>query len=124
MSSNILSVWKYGTVNDIRKVTRQDGSTELKYQIRFEIGGRISHKTLPLKSLAYSGPAKVRLQVGTRIIGLYLDPDNPNGPRDFYAGIVAEPPKGMNKHRYLVFFDDGYASYIRHNDIRFVIIVS
>jgi histone-lysine N-methyltransferase SETDB1 len=26
----------------------------------------------------------------------------------------------MNRHRYLIFFDDGYASYIRHDDLRVV----
>ena len=52
---------------------------------------------------------------------MYVDPENPNSiHKDFYSGIIAEPPKTMNKHRYLIFFDDGYASYIRHEDIRVV----
>ena len=50
-----------------------------------------------------------------------MDSENPHPmTRDFYSGVIAEPPKTMNKHRYLVFFDDGYASYIRHDDIRVV----
>ena len=42
------------------------------------------------------------------MIGLYKDPEAPD-VGGYYAGIIAEPPKAMNKHRYLVFFDDGYA---------------
>ena len=48
------------------------------------------------------------LQVGTRVIGLYKEPESQD-IGGFYSGIVAEPPKAMNKYRYLVFFDDGYA---------------
>ena len=44
----------------------------------------------------------------------------PGSLSGFYSGIIAEPPKTMNKFRYLVFFDDGYASYIPHKDIRAV----
>ena len=44
----------------------------------------------------------------------------PGSLSGFYSGIIAEPPKPMNKFRYLVFFDDGYASYIPHKDIRAV----
>ena len=44
--------------------------------------------------------------------------ESPSSREDFYSGIVAEPPKTMNKSRYLVFFDDGYASYIPHHEIR------
>ena len=78
------------------------------------------YKKLGLKHLAYAGAAPVRMQVGTRIIAVYTDLENPNTTKDFYSGIIAEPPKTMNKHRYLIFFDDGYASYIRHEDIRVV----
>ncbi len=120
-SNNILSVWKQGTIMEIKNVRNKDGVPETRYQIRFDshVKGRPSTKMTSSKWLAYSEPANVRLQVGSRIIGIYIDPDHPNGPRDFYAGIVAEPPKAMNKYRYLIFFDDGYASYISHKDIRY-----
>lgn len=60
--------------------------------------------------------------MGTRVIALYRDHASGNcSEDDFYSGIVAEPPKIMNKYRYLIFFDDGYASYISHGDIRVVL---
>ena len=120
---NILNVWKTADVVDIVP------GTETKYKLRFETLRQDKCassyiKTLSGKHLAYEFPASVRLQVGTRIIGIYNDnqqidehqPSQPGG--EYYSGIVAEPPKAMNKHRYLVFFDDGYASYISHKDIR------
>ncbi len=77
----------------------------------------------PFRHLAYSEPARVRLPVGTRVIAVYRDPTDANtlSRDDFYSGIVAEPPKTMNKYRYLIFFDDGYASYIAHDEIRVVV---
>ena len=61
--------------------------------------------------------------MGTRIIAIYEEPDaalHGAEKADFYSGVVAEPPKGMNRFRYLVFFDDGYASYIDHRNVRVV----
>ena len=123
---NILNVWKIGHVSEVIS------GLDAKYKVRFETlhnDKSVSSyvKVLSLKQLAYDSPASVRLQVGTRIIGIYndnqlRDTSEPwslaNG--DFYSGIVAEPPKAMNKHRYLVFFDDGYASYISHKHLRVV----
>ena len=123
---NILNVWKTADVVDIVP------GTETKYKLRFETlrqdkGASSNIKTLTGKHLAYEFPASVRLQVGTRIIGIYNDnqqieeqPQTSQPVGEYYSGIVAEPPKAMNKHRYLVFFDDGYASYISHKDIRIV----
>ena len=37
---------------------------------------------------------------------------------DFYIGVVAEGPSDRNKRRYLVFFDDGYAQYCWHRELR------
>ena len=50
--------------------------------------------------------------------------EKPDDRGAFYSGIIAEPPKVMNKYRYLVFFDDGYASYIPHEEIRVVCLSS
>ena len=59
-----------------------------------------------------------------RIIAVYRDDEKPDGAApakaEFYSGIIAEPPKQMNRFRYLVFFDDGYASYLSHEDVRVV----
>jgi len=78
-------------------------------------------KVMSLRHLAYQTPAKVRLPVGTRCIALFKDA--PSMPA-YYSGIVAEPPKVINRNRYLVFFDDGYASYVPHSEVRVVCNVS
>ena len=119
MRGSILNEWKEGVVSEI---IEKEG--EKFFKLRFEtINGKnrnIQTKILSLKHLAYSAPSPVRLQVGTRVIGLYKEYGNETAIGSFYSGIVAEPPKQMNRHRYLVFFDDGYASYIHHKDIRVV----
>ncbi|XP_023339442.1 histone-lysine N-methyltransferase SETDB1 [Eurytemora carolleeae] len=76
--------------------------------------------TLPWKpgKLAYESAPTVRLTVSTRCIALYREKSDDLG--EFYAGIIAEPPKSLNNNRYLVFFDDGVARYIEHKDIRVV----
>ena len=124
IKGNILNVWKVANVVEITP------GTERKYKLRFESlkDGNVSSyfKTVSAKHSAYTYPASVRLLVGTRIIAVYNDhqhddrhQSSPQGG-EFYSGIIAEPPKAMNKHRYLVFFDDGYASYVKHQDIRVV----
>ena len=114
---DILSVWDEAVVTEVSSVDSPDNP--LPYKVRFDHwvnGTRRSafYKKLGLKHIAYNWAATVKLQVGTRIIAVYVDPDSPNGKQDFYSGIIAEPPKNMNKNRYLVFFDDGYASYVCH----------
>ena len=117
MRQNILQVWRTGTVEE---VIRKDG--DVQYKMRFEgfhAGKKsVQSKILPPQHLAYTRPAGVRLPVGTRCIALFKE--QPGLPGAYYSGIVAEPPKAINKNRYLLFFDDGYASYIPHNDIRVV----
>eukprot|EP00095_Tigriopus_kingsejongensis_P009519 snap_masked-scaffold561_size136864-processed-gene-0.7 protein:Tk09519 transcript:snap_masked-scaffold561_size136864-processed-gene-0.7-mRNA-1 annotation:"histone-lysine n-" len=118
MRGNLLHVWKVGTVTEIHP----DGP-ELTFKIRFEVYTNGRHKghqikILTKKHLAAHEPANVRLPVGTRVIAIYSDPVR--GGSDFFSGVVAEPPKVMNKFRYLVFFDDGYAAYIFHHDVRVV----
>ena len=113
---DILSVWDEAIVSD---VSTDAAENPLPYKVRFDHwvnGTRRSafYKKLGLKHIAYNSPATVKLQVGTRIIAVYVDPDAPDAKLDFYSGIIAEPPKNMNKNRYLVFFDDGYASYVCH----------
>ena len=119
MRGSILNDWKEGVVIEIN-----DKDGEKLYKLRFEttVAGKttknIQTKILALKHLAYYDPATVRLQVGTRIIGIFKESEDGMVAGSYYSGIVAEPPKQMNKHRYLVFFDDGYASYIHHANIR------
>ena len=75
-------------------------------------------KFLTLKNLAYLEVPPTRLTVGTRCVGLFRD--KPTQPGAYYSGVIAEPTKTLNKNRYLVFFDDGYANYIQHEDLRVV----
>lgn len=51
------------------------------------------------KFLAYYHPASVRLPVGTRVIAIFKE-ENDKGKSDkFYAGVIAEIPKSINKFR-------------------------
>ncbi|XP_014205106.1 histone-lysine N-methyltransferase eggless [Copidosoma floridanum] len=70
-------------------------------------------KTLPGKQLASSTPSEVIIPVGTRVVAIFQDTYCSN----YYSGVIAEPPKSTNKYRYLVFFDDGYAQYVKHKHI-------
>ncbi|EZA49535.1 hypothetical protein DMN91_006300 [Ooceraea biroi] len=70
-------------------------------------------KTVSGKQLAMAETSKVRIPVGTRVVAIFHDVSSSN----YYSGIIAEPPKYTNKYRYLVFFDDGYAQYVTHDDI-------
>ncbi|MCL4140090.1 UNVERIFIED_CONTAM: hypothetical protein GTU68_049228, partial [Idotea baltica] len=54
---------------------------------------------------------------GTRVIAIFDENDS----QSLYVGIIAENPTGVNKFRYLIFFDDGYAQYINHQNVRVVI---
>lgn len=117
MRHDLLQIWKEATIED--EVSKGDVKD---YKVKFEeIQGskRLSLlKMLTLRNLAYHLAPEVRLTVGTRCLGLYKD--NPNKPGAFYSGVIAEPPKSLNKNRYLVFFDDGYANYIHHENLRVV----
>ena len=118
MRQNILQVWRKGSVEAV--LPGREGSGELQYKLRFEgqCGGKrsVQSKVLSPRHLAYTQASKVGLKVGTRCIGLYREHDGQEGA--FYSGIIAEPPKTINGNRYLVFFDDGYASYIAHENVR------
>merc|ERR1719167_1062090 len=97
-------------------------SESIMYKIKFDhyMSGKkiVQTKLRGLKQLAYHSPSAVKIPVGTRCIGLYSE--TPSDKGTYYAGVVAEPPKGLNLNRYLVFFDDGVARYITHNELRVV----
>jgi len=40
---------------------------------------------------------------------------------DFYPAVIGEKAKQSTDNRYLVFFDDGFASYLDHADLRVVV---
>ena len=72
------------------------------------------------KCLAYPTAATFRFAVGARVIAVFKDEDRSDKQQQYYSGVIAEPPKVMNKFRYLVFFDDGCAQYVPHENIRLI----
>ncbi|CAH0395429.1 unnamed protein product [Bemisia tabaci] len=124
MKSTLYGVWIPGKVMKVSAVDRKSAQGPFKflYKIRPEPVKKYSdaYRSVFGKFLAYYHPASVRLPVGTRVIAIFKE-ENDKGKSDkFYAGVIAEIPKSINKFRYLVFFDDGYAQYINHEDIRVV----
>ena len=116
MRQNNLHVWQKGRVEAV--LPGREGGGELRYKFRFE-GQRIQKsKVMSPRHLAFTEPSTVDLKVGTRCIGLYSEHDGQEGA--FFSGIIAEPPKTLNENRYLVFFDDGCASYVAHQNVRAV----
>ncbi|XP_051901899.1 histone-lysine N-methyltransferase SETDB1-B [Pristis pectinata] len=81
------------------------GSTN-KYKVKFDNKGK---SLLSGNHIAYDyHPQADRLMVGSRVVAKYKDGNSVW----LYAGIVAETPNSKNKTRFLIFFDDGYASYV------------
>ncbi|KAG0410742.1 hypothetical protein HPB47_012163 [Ixodes persulcatus] len=100
----------------------ESGNDEPMYRIKFEArkpnAGMRQSKWFSPRELAYADRPSVVLPVGTRVVATYTD-ESWNQRQSLYAGLVAEPPKPLNRYRYLVFFDDGYAQYV-HIDKVFV----
>uniref|UniRef100_T1IYR1 Histone-lysine N-methyltransferase n=1 Tax=Strigamia maritima TaxID=126957 RepID=T1IYR1_STRMM len=113
---SVLSIWYKAKIVEIL-----DTPEGRQHRVRIEMKGRSSQlaMVLPAKHLAYVHPSEVILPVGTRIIAKYKD-ENWHQQDSMYAGIIAEPPKIMNKYRYLIFFDDGFAQYTSHEHIYLV----
>ena len=118
--NSLMDPWEEAKIIEIG--TREVGkgkSKEFQQQIKVKfLNEDKSTKFLTAKQIAYSNELQVRIPTGTRVIAVYKDEDQESG--DFFPGIVAEAPKVSNKNRYLVFFDDGYAVYLHHKDIRVV----
>lgn len=84
-------------------------------------GRTTQFRVVSRKHLAYGKAPPYRLDVGTRIIALFnLVGDSTPRNAIFYPGVIAEPLREYNKWRYLIFFDDGYAQYVVHDDVRVV----
>ncbi|KAL7647252.1 UNVERIFIED_CONTAM: hypothetical protein RMT77_002510 [Armadillidium vulgare] len=113
MRSSKLSKWVDATVMNIEFPLN---SREKMFRVQFVSEGvnEFGIKIVSAKNLAYFHESEVRVPLGTRIIA------SVEYSKCFYVGIVAEIPTVANKYRYLVFFDDGYAQYVRHSDIRIV----
>ncbi|CAM9897550.1 unnamed protein product [Lampetra planeri] len=77
-----------------------------KYKVKFDSKGK---SLLSGNHIAYDRhPESESLVVGSRVVAKYKDGTSVW----LYAGIVAETPHRTNKYRFLIFFDDGYASYV------------
>ncbi|XP_075048650.1 LOW QUALITY PROTEIN: histone-lysine N-methyltransferase SETDB1-like [Mixophyes fleayi] len=82
-----------------------------KYKVKFDNKGK---SLLSGNHIAYDyPPAPEKLFVGSRVVAKYKD----GNQVWLYAGIVAEPPSNKNKMRFLIFFDDGYASYVTQSEL-------
>ncbi|XP_075048793.1 histone-lysine N-methyltransferase SETDB1-like isoform X2 [Mixophyes fleayi] len=82
-----------------------------KYKVKFDNKGK---SLLSGNHIAYDyHPAPEKLFVGSRVVARYKD----GNQVWLYAGIVAEPPSNKNKMRFLIFFDDGYASYVAQSEL-------
>ncbi|KAJ6650954.1 hypothetical protein lerEdw1_001414, partial [Lerista edwardsae] len=93
--------WHKGTL-----IAIQAAGSGTKYKVKFDNKGK---SLLSGNHIAYDyHPTVDRLQVGSRVVAKYKD----GNQVWLYAGIVAETPNVKNKMRFLIFFDDGYASYV------------
>ncbi|KAJ8289978.1 hypothetical protein GJAV_G00007370 [Gymnothorax javanicus] len=93
--------WHRGTLIAITPV-----GPGFKYKVKFENKGK---SLLSGNHVAFDyHPTLERLYVGARVVAKYKD----GNQVWLYAGIVAEMPNSKNRMRFLIFFDDGYASYV------------
>uniref|UniRef100_A0A8C3URE6 Histone-lysine N-methyltransferase SETDB1 n=1 Tax=Catharus ustulatus TaxID=91951 RepID=A0A8C3URE6_CATUS len=94
--------WHKGTLIAIQTV-----GAGKKYKVKFDNKGK---SLLSGNHIAYDyHPCAERHHVGRRVVARYKD----GNQMWLYAGIVAETPNVKNKDRFLIFFDDGYASYVK-----------
>ncbi|NXA56620.1 SETB1 methyltransferase, partial [Nothocercus julius] len=94
--------WHKGTLIAIQTV-----GTGKKYKVKFDNKGK---SLLSGNHIAYDyHPSPEKHYVGSRVVAKYKD----GNQVWLYAGIVAETPNVKNKDRFLIFFDDGYASYVK-----------
>ncbi|XP_067425735.1 histone-lysine N-methyltransferase SETDB1 isoform X2 [Emydura macquarii macquarii] len=82
-----------------------------KFKVKFDNKGK---SLLSGNHIAYDyHPSAEKLSVGSRVVAKYKD----GNQVWLYAGIVAETPNVKNKLRFLIFFDDGYASYVTQSEL-------
>ncbi|XP_055976943.1 histone-lysine N-methyltransferase SETDB1 isoform X2 [Sorex fumeus] len=98
--------WHKGTLIAIQTV-----GPGRKYKVKFDNKGK---SLLSGNHIAYDyHPPADKLYVGSRVVAKYKD----GNQVWLYAGIVAETPNVKNKLRFLIFFDDGYASYVTQSEL-------
>ncbi|XP_026322572.1 uncharacterized protein LOC113232150 [Hyposmocoma kahamanoa] len=117
---NAFGSWLKAKIAEVLPKAVQQSQSFTMCKVKFESKNhKNAYKILSARCLAYAEPASVRLTIGTRVIALFKD-KNTVLREAFYSGVVAEMPNPVNKYRYLVFFDDGYAQYVHHVDTRLV----
>ncbi|XP_033837121.2 histone-lysine N-methyltransferase SETDB1-B-like isoform X3 [Periophthalmus magnuspinnatus] len=100
-------IWHNGTLVAIQP-SGADGVE--KFKVKFEKGKSL----LSGNHIAFTfNPILENLYVGARVVAKYKDGNS----EWLYAGIVAEMPSTKNRMRFLIFFDDGYASYVGLRDL-------
>ena len=117
--TSLMEAWEEATIVQICDREVKVGKTkerQRQYKVCFEEDK--TSKFVSGKQLAYSSELSVRVPIGSRVIAVYKDEDEETG--DFFPAVIAECPTEANKNRYLVFFDDGFALYLDHKDIRLV----
>uniref|UniRef100_A0A8C2XN31 [histone H3]-lysine(4) N-trimethyltransferase n=1 Tax=Cyclopterus lumpus TaxID=8103 RepID=A0A8C2XN31_CYCLU len=98
--------WHRGALVAISPV----GNSIFKYKVKFDKGKSL----LSGNHVAFEyNPTLEILYVGARVVAKYKD----GNLVWLYAGIVAEMPNNKNRMRFLIFFDDGYASYVTLPDL-------
>uniref|UniRef100_A0A8C1WT85 [histone H3]-lysine(4) N-trimethyltransferase n=1 Tax=Cyprinus carpio TaxID=7962 RepID=A0A8C1WT85_CYPCA len=96
--------WHRGTLVAIKQIELYISSCY--YKVKFENKGK---SLLSGNHVAFDyHPTLERLFVGARVVARYKD----GNQVWLYAGVVAEMPNSKNRMRFLIFFDDGYASYV------------
>uniref|UniRef100_A0A7N6BBL4 [histone H3]-lysine(4) N-trimethyltransferase n=1 Tax=Anabas testudineus TaxID=64144 RepID=A0A7N6BBL4_ANATE len=101
MGKKRTKTWHRGTLVAINPV----GNGIFKYKVKFDKGKSL----LSGNHVAFDyNPTLENLYVGARVVAKYKD----GNLVWLYAGIVAEMPNNKNRMRFLIFFDDGYASYV------------
>ncbi|XP_045620247.1 histone-lysine N-methyltransferase eggless isoform X1 [Procambarus clarkii] len=120
MKYSLFARWVQAQVIEVER--REAKNTTYKIRYNRNAKGSGLPRIMPGRQLAYINPCATRIPVGTRVIAKYRDddPKNTTISGSFYVGVVAEIPTAANKYRYLIFFDDGYAQYVLHHDIRVV----
>ncbi|TNN80979.1 Histone-lysine N-methyltransferase SETDB1-B [Liparis tanakae] len=98
--------WHRGALVAISPV----GNSIFKYKVKFDKGKSL----LSGNHVAFEyNPTLEILYVGARVVAKYKD----GSLVWLYAGVVAEMPNNKNRMRFLIFFDDGYASYVTLPDL-------
>ena len=74
------------------------------------------------KWLAYKEAPNVKIPVGSRCVAILTD--DVDDKVTVKSGIIAEPLKSINNHRYLIFLDDGGSAYVSHCNARAIVVQS